>query len=77
MTKDPEKATIAVIQTNILDIKDDVRDIKSKLESNYATREWVLAEFGQTRKIVNAILITFGLAIVTAFAGFVVNGGLK
>jgi hypothetical protein len=67
---------IDVIATKIEYIQQSVDHINAKLDADYATKDWVNAEFGQTRKLVNAILITFGTAIVLAFATFVIKGGL-
>ena len=68
---------VAVILNEMKSVKEDVRDIKEKLEKDYATKEWVMSNFGGTKTTVNGILVTFGLAIVSALATFVVRGGLK
>jgi len=68
---------IDVIATKLDYIQADVAAIKKKLEEDTASREWVLAEFGPTKKIVNGILVTFGTALVLAVAAFIVGGGLR
>jgi len=68
---------IAVILSEMTSVKTDIRDIKNKLEKDYATKEWCRSEFGGTKTTVNGILVTFGLAIVSALATFVIKGGLK
>ena len=68
---------IELIVYKINEIKSDVVDIKTKLESNYATKEWCEAQFGQTKKLVNGLIVTFGSAIVLAIAAFILRGGLK
>lgn len=68
---------IAVMAEKISNIERVVADIQSKLDSNYATKEWVNSEYGQTRKIVNATIVTFGTAIILALAAFIIRGGLK
>lgn len=68
---------VAVILSEMKTLKDDIRDIKEKLEKDYATKEWCRSEFGGTKTTVNGILVTFGLAIVSALATFVIRGGLK
>jgi len=68
---------LAVILSEMKTVKFDVKDIKEKLEKDYATKEWVMSNFGGTKTTVNGILVTFGLAIVSALATFVIRGGLK
>lgn len=68
---------VAVILSEMKSVKEDVKDIKEKLEKDYATKEWVMSTFGGTKTTVSGILVTFGLAIVSALATFVVRGGLK
>lgn len=55
----------------------DVQGINKKLDADYASKEWVQSRYDSTKNIVNGILVTFGLAIVSAIAAFVINGGLK
>ena len=71
-----DKINLAVLAQKVGDIQADVSEIKNKLDNNYATKEWVNSEFGQTRSLVNAIFIAFGLALVGALATFVIRGGL-
>jgi hypothetical protein len=68
---------IDVIAYKLDDIASDVAEIKKKLEVSVATKEWVIAEFGPSKKIVNGILVTFGTALVLAMAAFIVGGGLR
>ncbi len=72
-----QDANIAVLMNNIEYIKSDVADIRAKLESNYATKEWCESKFGQTTKLVNILMIALGTGLVSAFVVFIVNGGLK
>jgi hypothetical protein len=55
-------ASIAVIQTNILDIKEDVRDIKNKLEMDYVTKQ----EFDPVKKVVYGLVSLILVAVVGA-----------
>lgn len=64
---------VAVIAEKIENIERTVGEIKNKLERDYATKEWVSAEYGQTKKIVNYILGLFGTAIVLAIIGLVIK----
>lgn len=75
MAKIGEK--IENIESNITRVEGGVVDIKKKLEGEYATKEWCEGKYGQTTKTVNGLLVSFGLAIIGAFAAFVINGGLK
>ena len=83
-SKNIDEVDFALMARDISDTKKDVTEarkdieaVKSKLESNYATKEWVEAEFGQTKKIVNAIIVTFGTAVIVAISAFIIRGGLK
>lgn len=69
--------SLALIEQKVVTIEEDVRDIRIKLDSNYATKEWCNAEYGETKKIVNGFLIAFGLGLVAAIVAFVIGGGLK
>lgn len=68
---------IAVMAEKVDNIDKVVGNIQDKLEKDYATKEWVEGRFGGTRTAVSGILATFGLAIVSALATFVIRGGLK
>ena len=68
---------IGLISYKLDEIDSDVKEIKKKLEVSVATKEWVQAEYGPTKKIVNGILVTFGTALVLAVAAFIVGGGLR
>lgn len=68
---------IAVILSEMKMVKDDVKEIKEGLAKDYATKEWVMNNLGGTKNAVNGILVTFGLAIVSALATFVIKGGLQ
>lgn len=68
---------VALIAQDITYIKKDVLEIKDQLSKDCATKEWVNQEYGQTKKVVNAILVTLGMAIAGAFATFMIRGGLK
>ncbi len=70
------KQNIDVIAYKLDQLGIDVKDIKIKLDSNYATKEWCESQYGQTRKQLTWILMTFGGAIILAFATFIIKGGL-
>lgn len=53
---------IAVIQSNLVDIKEDVHDIKTKLESEYITK----AEFEPVKRIVYGVIGILGVATLGA-----------
>ena len=59
------------------EIKSDVSDIKKSMEANYATKEWCEANYGATKRQFAWMLMIFGGAVITAFATFVIKGGLK
>ena len=61
-------ASIAVIQSNILDIKDDVREIKNKLEADYVTK----SEFDPIKKVVFGLIGTILVAVVGALLTLVI-----
>ena len=62
----------AVILSQMSDIKEDVKDIKSKLETSYATKEWCENQYGQTKKIVNGMVVVVLLAVLSALVGLVI-----
>ena len=62
----------AVILSQMNDIKEDVKDIKGKLESSYATKEWCESQYGQTKKLVNGIVTVILLAVVGALLTLVI-----
>lgn len=65
------------LEENVTRVEGGVVEIKKKLEAEYATKEWCEGKYGQTTRTVNGFLVAFGLAIVAAFATFVLKGGLK
>ena len=69
MTKPTEKTDIAVIKSNMLDIKEDVRDIKEKLEKNYVTQD----QFEPVKKIVYGLVGLILVAVVGALIGLVIK----
>ena len=69
MTKPTEKTDIAVIKSNMLDIKEDVRDIKEKLEKNYVTQD----QFEPVKKIVYGLVGLILVAVVGALIGLVIT----
>jgi hypothetical protein len=58
-------------------IEHEVNEIRKKQDEKYATKEWVNNEYGQTKKLINGLLITFGSAIAAALAAFIIRGGIK
>jgi hypothetical protein len=77
MPKNGEKTTIALLNQKVDYISKAVDSIQTQLDAKYATQSWVDAEYGQTKKIVNAILITFGTVVVAAIATWIIRGGLQ
>ena len=72
-TKQNPSSDIAVLLSQMADIKGDVKEIKQKLENEYATKEWVEAYIGQTKKIVNGIMVIIVTAVFTALVALVVK----
>jgi hypothetical protein len=68
---------IGIMGGKVDDIKEDMREVKTKLELNYATKEWCEGKYGNTTKLVNAFLAILGTSAVTALAYFILQGGLK
>ena len=56
ITTNDLELNLAVLTEKVDNINKVVTDIKGKLERNYATKEWTLSEFGQTKKIVNGLI---------------------
>jgi len=57
---------LALMAKEVSDTSADVKSIKQKLECEYATKEWCITNYGQTKKIVNGII---GLVITAVFGG--------
>jgi hypothetical protein len=68
---------IGIMGGKVDDIKEDMKEVKTKLELNYATKEWCESKFGNTTKLVNAFLAILGTAAVGAFAYWLLQGGLR
>jgi hypothetical protein len=62
----------AVMLNEVKTIKTDVADIKDKLDREYATKEWVRAEYDQSKKLINGLASVILLAVVTALVALVV-----
>lgn len=58
MAKTTDRVNIAIIATQIMDIKDDLHEIKGKLDDEYITRQ----EFEPVKKIVYGMV---GLILFT------------
>ena len=63
---------LAVLTEKVDNIDTVVKDIKSKLENNYATKEWVISEYGQTKKIVNGLIVTVLVEVLGAILALVI-----
>lgn len=77
--KNPTNAeNIELIVYKIDELKKDVGEINRKLDSDYATREWVETKterYEFATKLVYGLIITFATAIVVAIANFLIRGG--
>lgn len=67
-TERSDKTKLAVISNDISYIKDDIRDIKSKLNAKYITR----TEFEPIKKIVYGVVAIILTAVVGAIVGLVI-----
>jgi len=63
------KIDIAVINTNIIDIKDDVKEIKEKLEQDYVT----VSEFDPIKKVVYGLIALILTSVVGALVALVIR----
>lgn len=76
-TRQTQATQIAVIASNIQDIKDDISDIKKKLENNYVTKDQhVLTEdrVNRLEKIVYGVITIILIAFVGAVVAFFIPG---
>ena len=78
-TKMPSEKTIndmainqAVILSKVGYIEQEVKGINSKLDAEYATKEWCEAQYGQSKKLINAVASIILTAVVIALVGLVV-----
>jgi hypothetical protein len=65
--------SVAVMGSKMDTLVTDVKDIKQKLEGEYATKEWVDAQYGQTRKMVTGIAGIILTAVVIALVALVIK----
>ena len=70
MTKaNSDKVNIAVMASQISDIKDDVKSVKSSLEEHYITNQ----EFDPVKKIVYGLVSLILVAVISALLVLVIN----
>lgn len=62
----------AVMVSKITAIEKKIDDIDVKLGSEYATREWCEAQYGQTKKNINMIIGLIITSVVLALLKFVI-----
>lgn len=64
---------IAVLLSQMADIKADVKDIKQKMEEEYATKEWVVSYIGQTKNIVSGLIGLILTAVILSLVALVIK----
>lgn len=69
MTKQGDQTDIAVVKSQLSDIKDDIRDIKLKLENDYVTQQ----EFEPVKKLVYGLVALTLTAVVGGLLALVVK----
>lgn len=62
---------LAVMTEKIDNIDGVVKSIQSKLDSNYATKEWVNSEYGNQRRLVNGLVVFVLVEFLTALSALV------
>lgn len=67
--KQSDETNIAVMASNITDIKDDVKDIKHKLENNYVTKE----AFEPVKRLVYGLVGLILISVVVAILALVIK----
>lgn len=67
--KSQDQVDIAVILSQLQDIKDDVRDIKTKLEHDYVTRQ----EFNPIQKLVYGLVALTLTAVITGLLAMIIR----
>jgi hypothetical protein len=60
---------LAVVLNQITDVKDDIRDIKHKLDNEYVTQD----QFGPVKQIVYGMVSVILLAVIGAIVALVVR----
>lgn len=69
MTNSHDQTDIAVIKSQLADIKDDVRDIKDKLERDYITRQ----EFDPYKRIIQGLVALILTAVIGAVMTLIIK----
>jgi hypothetical protein len=64
---------VGVMLNEMIDIKSDIKVINDKLSSNYATKEWVDLQYGQTKKLVQGMAALILTAVILALIALVVQ----
>lgn len=64
---------VGVILNQMVEVKADIEKINEKLDSRYATKEWVNMEYGQTKKLVQGMVSVILLAVLGAIVALVVR----
>jgi uncharacterized membrane protein YqgA involved in biofilm formation len=64
---------VGVILNQMVEVKADIEQIKEKLDSRYATKEWVDMQYGQTKKLVQGMVTVILLAVLGAIVALVVR----
>lgn len=64
-----DETNIAVMATNIISIKEDVKDIRTKLENNYVTKE----AFIPVQRIVYGLVSLIIIAVLGALLSLVLK----
>lgn len=64
---------VGVMLSEMIDIKSDIKVINDKLSSNYATKEWVDLQYGQTKKLVQGFAALILTAVILALIALVVQ----
>lgn len=64
-----EETSLALIKQDITYIKDNVKDIKTKLESEYVTKD----QFEPIKRIVYGVVALMGTAVIIGILNLVIN----
>jgi len=65
--------SVAVILSEMKTVKDDVKEIKDKLEKDYATKEWCESHYGEPTKQFKAIISLIVSVVTVAVIGLVIK----
>lgn len=65
--------TVGVIVSKVDTIQSDIKEIKAKLEKDFASKEWVMSRYDTARNIMYGIVSILCVAVLGAIISLVIR----